>query len=213
MKKIIAIAILLSLTKSMSAQTFAEWFRQKATQKKYLIQQIAALQVYIGYVSKGYSIAKKGLNTIQDIKHGDFDLHKNYFSSLASVNPRIKRYTRVADIISLEINIVRQTASVIRYCKESKQLTFSELTYLQNVFDQLLSDCSKSLDKLFAVITDGSLTMKDDERIEAIDKIYDDIVDKQVFCRSFGNTTKGLCIQRMNEQNEILFSKKLNNVK
>jgi hypothetical protein len=88
-----------------------------------------------------------------------------------------------------------------------------ELTYLQNVFDQLLSDCSKSLDKLFAVIADGSLTMKDDERIEAIDKIYDDMVDKQVFCRSFGNTTKGLCIQRMNEQNEILFSKKLNNVK
>ena len=205
--------MLLSLTKSMSAQTFAEWFRQKATQKKYLIQQIAALQVYIGYVSKGYSIAKKGLNTIQDIKHGDFDLHKNYFSSLASVNPRIKRYTRVADIISLEINIVRQTASVIRYCKESKQLTFSELTYLQNVFDQLLSDCSKSLDKLFAVITDGSLTMKDDERISTIDKIYDDMVDKQVFCRSFGSTTKGLCVQRRNEQNEIQFSKKLNDTK
>ena len=135
--------MLLSLTKPVAAQTFAEWFRQKATQKKYLIQQIAALQVYIGYVSKGYSIAKKGLNTIQDIKHGDFDLHKNYFSSLASVNPTIKRYTRVADIISLEINIVRQTASVIWYCKESNQLTLSELTYLQNVFDQLLSDCSK----------------------------------------------------------------------
>ena len=205
--------MLLSLTKPISAQTFAEWFRQKATQKKYLIQQIAALQVYIGYVSKGYSIAKKGLNTIQDIKHGDFDLHKNYFSSLACVNPTIKRYTRVADIISLEINIVRQTASVIRYCKESNQLTLSELTYLRNVFDQLLSDCSKSLDKLFDVITDGSLMMKDDERIKAIDKIYDDMVDKQVFCRSFGNTTKGLCVQRMNEQNEILFSKKLNNIK
>ncbi len=205
--------MLLSLTKPMSAQTFAEWFRQKATQKKYLIQQIAALQVYIGYVSKGYSIAKKGLNTIQDIKHGDFNLHKNYFSSLASVNPTIKRYSRVAEIISLEINIVRQGASVIRYCKESNQLTLSELTYLQNVFDHLLSDCSKSLDKLFAVITDGSLTMKDDERISAIDKIYDDMVDKQIFCRSFGNTTKGLCVQRMNEQNEIQFSKKLNDIK
>jgi len=205
--------MLLSLTKPMSAQTFAEWFRQKATQKKYLIQQIAALQVYIGYLSKGYSIAKKGLNTIQDIKHGDFNLHKNYFGSLSSVNPTIKRYSRVAEIISLEINIVRQAESVIRYCKESNQLTLSELTYLQNVFGHLLSDCSKSLDKLFAVVTDGSLTMKDDERISAIDKIYDDMVDKQVFCRSFGNATKGLCVQRMNEQNEIQFSKKLNDIK
>ncbi len=205
--------MLLSLIKPMSAQTFAEWFRQKATQKKYLIQQIAALQVYIGYVSKGYSITKKGLNTIQDIKHGDFNVHKNYFSSLASVNPTIKRYSRVAEIISLEINIVRQAASVVRYCRESNQLTLSELTYLQNVFDHLLTDCSKSLDKLFAVITDGSLTMKDDERISAIDKIYNDMVDKQVFCRSFGSTTKGLCVQRRNEQNEIQFSKKLNDTK
>ncbi len=39
------------------AQTFDEWFRQSATQKKYLLQQIAGLQVYIGYVQKGYSIA------------------------------------------------------------------------------------------------------------------------------------------------------------
>jgi hypothetical protein len=213
MKKIIAIAMLLSLTKPVPAQTFAEWFRQKATQKKYLIQQIAALQVYIGYLSKGYSIAKKGLNTIHDIKRGDFDLHKNYFKSLATVNPSIKRYTKVADIISLEINIVKQAASVIRYCKESNQLTLSELNYLQNVFDNLLADCSKSLDQLFDVISDGRLTLKDDERIDAIDRIYSDMVDKQVFCRSFGNTTKGLCIQRINEQDEILFSKKLNDIK
>jgi len=205
--------MLLSLTKPMSAQTFAEWFRQKATQKKYLIQQIAALQVYIGYVSKGYSIARQGLNTIQDIKHGDFDLHKTYFSSLVSVNPTIKRYSKVADIISLEMNIVKQAASVIRYCKKSNQLTNSELNYLQNVYDKLLNDCSKSLDKLFAVITDGNLTLKDDERIGAIDKIYDDIVNKQIFCRSFGSTTKGLCHQRINEQNEITFSKKLNKIK
>ena len=40
------------------AQTFNEWFRQKATQKKYLIQQIAALQVYLDYVQKGYAIAQ-----------------------------------------------------------------------------------------------------------------------------------------------------------
>ena len=75
MKKIIAIALLLSFAESISAQTFDEWFNQKATQRKYLIQQIAALEVYTGYVSDGYSIAKKGLNIIHDIKNGDFNLH------------------------------------------------------------------------------------------------------------------------------------------
>ena len=52
---------------NLTAQTWAEWFRQKATQKKYLLQQIAALHVYSGYLSKGYSIAKDGLNTIKSI--------------------------------------------------------------------------------------------------------------------------------------------------
>ena len=48
---------------NLFAQTLAEWVSQKVTQKKYLLQQIAALQVYSGYLSKGYSIAKDGLNT------------------------------------------------------------------------------------------------------------------------------------------------------
>lgn len=213
MKTIIAIAALLSFSARLSAQTFDEWFRQKATQKKYLIRQIAALQVYAGYLSKGYSIAKQGLITIQDIKHGDFNLHNNYFNSLASVSPTIKRYTKLAQIISLELDIAKQISSVVRYCKQSNQLSFSELNYLQKVFNQLLTDCSNSLDKLADIITEGNLTMKDDERIKAIDTIYEDMLDMQVFWRSFGNTSKGLCKQRINEQNEILFLKKLNEIK
>lgn len=43
------------------AQTFDEWFRQKKTQKKYLVQQIAALKVYLGYLKEGYEIAQKGM--------------------------------------------------------------------------------------------------------------------------------------------------------
>jgi len=213
MKKIIIIASLLCFAESLSAQTFAEWFRQKATQKKYLLQQIAALQVYIGYVSKGYSIAKKGLNTIQDIKHGDLYLHSNYFTSLVTVNPKVKRYTKVADIISLQIDITRQASKTIKDCKNSHQLTTAELEYLQNVFSTLLDDCAKCLDALFNIITNGQLSMKDDERIAAIDKLYNDMADKQIFIRSFSNSSKGLCVQRENDQKNIIISKKLNDLK
>lgn len=213
MKKIIILASLLCFVQTLSAQTFAEWFRQKATQKKYLLQQIAALQVYIGYVSKGYSIAKKGLNTIQDIKHGDLNLHSSYFTSLVTVNPQIKRYAKVADIISLQIDIARQTTKTINDCKKSHQLTAAELAYLQKVFNSLLVDCAKCLDALFNIITNGQLSMKDDERIASIDKLYDDMADKQIFIRAFSNTAKGLCVQRENDQRDILISKKLNDLK
>lgn len=210
MKKLFGIAVLLCNVEFISAQTFAEWFRQTETQKKYLLQQIAALQVYSGYLAKGYAVAKQGLNTIQRIKHGDFNLHSNYFTLLVTVNPRIKGYTKVADIISLQINIAKQIAKTFKDCKKSHQLTSVELNYLQKIFDALLSDCSKCLDALFNIISDGQLSMKDDERIVAIDKIYIDMADKQIFTRAFSNTSTGLCIQRENDQRDIIISKKLN---
>lgn len=213
MKKIIVIALLLSVVTLGNAQTFAEWFNQKATQRKYLIQQIAALKVYIGYVTKGYSIAKKGLNTIQDIKHGDFNLHSSYFTSLITVNPKIKRYAKVADIIALQINIAKQAAKTIKDCKNSHLLSAAELAYLQKVFNTLLDDCAKCLDDLFNLITNGQLSMKDDERIAAIDKLYVDMVDKQVFVWSFSNAAAGLCLQRDSDLKDVIISKKLNGLK
>jgi hypothetical protein len=38
-------SLLLLQSLGSSAQTFAEWWKQGSTQKKYLLQQIAALQV------------------------------------------------------------------------------------------------------------------------------------------------------------------------
>ena len=55
--------------------------------------------------------------------------------------------------------------------------------------------------------------MKDDERIKAINKIYLDMQDKQQFVRAFSNNTAGLSIQRSNEENDIIISKKLNGLK
>ena len=198
---------------NLSAQTSAEWFHQKSTQKKYLLQQIAALQVYSGYLSKGYFIAKNGLNTIKSIRNGDLLQHSNYFTSLATVNPQIKRYKKVADIIATQLSIAKQSGNTIKSFRNNHHFTPSEIHYLQGVFDKLLSDCCKDLDELWNLIVDGNLQMKDDERIEAIDKIYFDMLDKQQFERAFSNNAEGLSIQRSNEENELIISKKINGLK
>jgi len=44
--------------------------------KKYLLQIDSCITgVHIGYVQKANLLAKQGLNTISDIKHGEFNLH------------------------------------------------------------------------------------------------------------------------------------------
>lgn len=213
MKKLLIVSIVALYAVNISAQTSSEWFRQKSTQKKYLLQQIAALKVYSGYLSKGYSIAKNGLNTIKSIKNGDLLQHSNYFTSLVTVNPQIKRYKKVADIIAMQVSIAKQSGNAINSFRNNHHFTPTEFNYLQSVFNTLLSDCAKNLDELLNLITNGNLQMKDDERMKAIDRIYIDMQDKQQFARAFTNNAAGLSIQRSNEENDIIISKKLNGLK
>jgi hypothetical protein len=213
MKKILLISIVILCAENLSAQTWDEWFRQKATQRKYLLQQIAALQVYSGYLSKGYSIANNGLNTINSIKNGDLLQHTNYFTSLVTVNPKIKHYSKVAEIIALQITITKQSGNVLKNFRKNRHFATTEINYLQSVFNKLLSECAKNFDEIFSLITNGNLQMKDDERIKAIDKIYIDMQDKQQFARAFSNSAAGLSIQRSNEANDIIISKKINGIK
>ena len=72
----------------LHAQTWAEWFRQNSTQKKYLLQQIAALSVYSGYLGKGYLVARNGLSVIQQLRQGEVNLHDTHFKSLVALNPK-----------------------------------------------------------------------------------------------------------------------------
>jgi len=212
-KMLLFLLILVSMAGSLKAQTLAEWFQQKKTQKKYLLQQIAALQIYIGYVQKGYQIAKEGLTTIGGFTRGEFNLHADYFNSLKVVNPEIKHYTKVAEIIGLQVKVVQNYNSTFRKLKSTDVFSNDELNYIRSAFSNLLDDCEKTLDELIAVITDGKLEMKDDERIARIDKLYLDMQDKFNFCNSFSNDAKLLAVSRIKEQTDVNTSRALQGIK
>lgn len=195
-----------------NAQTTAEWTQQKKTQIKYLLQQIAAFQTYVGYVKKGYDIANKGLETIGNIKNGEWNLHKDFFNSLKSVNPAVEKYAKITDIVTMQVRIVKQAKLLLNRCRQSDQFTSREIEYLQTVCDNLFAECLKDIDELTMVVTSGKLEMKDDERIRRIEKIYAEMQDKQSFLLSFGNRAILLSKQRQHEQSEVFLSQKLNGI-
>ena len=195
---------------STSAQTTDEWLNQKSTQKKYLLQQIAALQVYLGYAKKGYNIVTSGINTIRNIKKGDLNLHRDFFNRLKNVNPSILKYAKVADIIAYQVKIIRQTKITIQQIRETKQFTEAELDYCKQVFDNLLDECKKTVEELILVTTSGKLEMKDDERLKRIDGLYADVQYKYSFACSFSEDMGLLAVQRLGEQMEINRSKLIN---
>ena len=211
MKKLLAITFGLCLWMScVQAQTWNEWFRQKKTQKKYLIQQIAALKVYLKYLKEGYDVAKKGLGMIGDINDGNFNDHSTYFASLSLVNPSIKQSGKIALIANMQQQIMSEFRKLDKECRENEYLTDDELEYVRDVYSNMLVKCEESISELNTIITDHSSQLKDDERIERIDLIYEDMSDKRDFARSFSNSTRIIMAQRLREKSEVVTQEKLN---
>jgi hypothetical protein len=205
--KTICVTLLLAFSTIANAQTWDEWFNQTETQKKYLLQQIAALKVYIDYAEKGYNIANQGLQTIHSIKNGDFNLHNDFFNSLKQVNPALQSWSRVADIIVLQIKIVKQAKEAVSSVTAAGQFTSDEVDYCKTVFDRLAEDCLEDIDELIQVTTSGTLDMKDDESMKRIEKIFLGMQDKYAFVCSFSNEMKMLSAQRQTETREVNLSK------
>ena len=194
MKKMI---ILLVLSISVTANAFAQ-----NKQTKVLLEQIAALHVYIGYAQKGYSIVKKGLNTIGDFKRGEFNLHTDYLNSLGTVNPAVSGSTRVGQILLLQGRILERCESTRSFLQDHDFFHGDELDYLERVFARLDGDCEKILEELEAVTTDNELEMKDSERLERIDKLYAAMLDAYNFCQQFTGDARLLAEARKRNHND-----------
>jgi len=212
MKPIIVI-VLFVISSAVKAQTYDEWARQKKTQKKYLLDQILALRTYGSYLTKGYSVVKGGLNTIQQIKRGDLKLHEKFFESFRVVSPAVRQYSKVGDITRMQYNIVKRSGAELKRWRASDQLTASEVIYLEDVIGRLLDDCLKTLDALYNVVNDTKLEMKDEGRIQLIDALYVQMVDQNTFLESFTASANRLVMQRKVEAKGIKLSKKLNGLK
>lgn len=200
--KLTLCVLFVAIGATVKAQTFSEWFRQKATQRKYLIEQIAALKAYGMVLKNGYNVSRDGLKAIGDIKDGDFNLHKDYFNSLKAVNPEISKYPRAKDIATIQQNIVALTAKNRQQVRSSGQFSSAELSYINGVYDRLQKDCLQTLSDLETVTTSGNIEMKDDERIERIDKLYKDSQSQYGFAKSFGNSLSVMSIHKKKEATE-----------
>ncbi len=201
MKKIFLLVLITALTTgNLHAQ---------AKQQRMLLQQIAALQVYIGYAQKGYSAVQKGLNTIGDFKSGEFNLHTDYLNSLKTVNPKIKKYARVTEIIGLQIKIMKSYKSLHQQIQQDDLFHGDEVDYIKRVFEKLIKNCDSNLDELLTIVTDGELEMKDDERMKRIDIIYQNMLDNYTFFESFSNQTKLIAVSKAAELKEAKNSRVL----
>jgi hypothetical protein len=186
-------------TRCAHAQTFDEWFRQKKTRIRYLVEQIAAYEVFDLDLKKGYGIARTGLDFIGDTTASEFALHTAYYHSLKAVNPAVAGYARIPGIFSMASAIVTE----IRKIGEDPGMTAAESAYLDLVSKNLIAALNTSLDELTAVLTENDYVMSDNQRMGRIDAIYASVEDKYAFSQSFVSEARLVSGERAVSNNEI----------
>ena len=202
MKKIFLLVLFTALiTGNLHAQ---------AKQQRMVLEQIAGLKVYIGYAQKGYSAVKKGLNTIGDFKRGEFNLHTDYLNSLKVVNPKIKKYARVTEIIGLQTKIMKSYKSLHQQIRQDDLFHGDELDYIEKAFERLIDNCNGTLDQLLTISTDAKLEMTDDQRLEHIDSLYAAMMADYSFCQHFSQEIEILSLSKAKERKDVGQSKILN---
>jgi hypothetical protein len=208
-KKLLAFTVMTlaasALATTVRAQTFAEWFRQKSTQKKYLLQQIAALQLYAAYYKAGNNIAHNGLGSITGSLTSENWAHTTYYNNLSNVSPVVKNNKQVNDILQWQNDILSRMTSL----DKTANLNVGEKKYIIQVKTALFKDCDQQITELQNVITDSKLKMSDEERLKHIGLIHSAMQNNYRFASAFADKVKVYAVQRMQENNNVISEKKI----
>jgi hypothetical protein len=201
MKKIIIAIVFAASFTNANAQS------DEAQQLILNVEKLAQFKKILNGMYDAYKIIFKGYTAVKDLSQGNFSLHKTFFDRLEQVSPGVRNYKRIGDIFNYQLRTVKEYKAAYTHFKEEKSFTLQELEYLSKVYSNLFNDSLKNLEELAIIITAGKLRMSDDERLQAIDRIYANVVDQYSFLNEFNISAAMLALQRKAEQTEIKMSR------
>jgi hypothetical protein len=183
---------------------FNEIFKQKKTQRRYSLKQIALLQTYYQFLKKGYEVAQKGLNLIGTIKDANFQQHQNYFASLKSVKPGIRNYSRIQLTLS-QYNNVQVALDRILSGPYREAFAAHEWQEVTQACDLLREESISIRDDLMLVVAAGELQMTDDERLERIDRLNKEMSSTYTHAAEFSSSIESLWRARAKARKEDVY--------
>lgn len=176
------------------------------------IEKLSQFKQILEDLKKGYDILHKGYNTIKNISEGNFKLHKGFLDALMKVSPTVRNYHKVAGIIDMQIALITEYKAALSRFKNEGNFSTAEIGHMEKVYSNLVSLSLRSLDELSTVITAEKLRMSDNERLSAIDEIFDQMQDKLVFLRHYNDDASVLSTQRAKEKHDATLLKALEGI-
>lgn len=202
--KILAITMITSigLPLTSQAQSIADCIEQLALD----YQKLAGLKSVLTQMYTGYEVLSKGYNSVKSVSQGNFTLQEAFLDGLYVVSPTVRKYPRVADILSNQGHLVSEYKSASGRNRQAGAFSPDELSYMAGIYDHLISASLKNLDDLAMVMGDNKLRMSDAERLTIIDRIYAESRDQLSYLRKFNGQAERMALQRQQaavDQNNV----------
>lgn len=166
------------------------------------VEKLSQLKNILSDMKKGYSMVADGYKKVKDVASGNFSLHQVFLDGLLVVSPEVKKYRRVAGIISDQRKLVSEYKNALKVFRAADVFSSRELEYVQRVYSSLFDRSLQHLEELAMVITSSKLRMGDQERLEAIDRIFMDTSAELEFLRDFTRQAAVLVRQKQSAQRE-----------
>lgn len=207
MKRFVCI---MSITLSFLTSSHLSYSQAAEAQQLLLnIEKLAQFKAILNQLYNSYKVLETGYNKVKDFTSGNFKLHQVFLDGLYLVNPEIRKYYRIPEIISDQLKIVKSYKNFISMYKPSVLFRTDEITYMSKVFASLLEESISNLDELILVITSSKLRMSDEERLSRIDKVHKTMRSKVEFIKTFNQENKILALQRWKLKVELQSMEKL----
>lgn len=167
------------------------------------VEKLNQLREILDKMYDGYKILSEGYQKIKDVTSGNFKIHDIFLDGLFLINPEIQKYRRVVDIIENQLYLVKEYKAAYNGFKNSGAFNVEQIEYIANVYEKLFSDSMENLDELLIIITARQVRMSDDERLAAIDRIYESVTKKLKFLRVFNSQQAMLGVSRLQDKYEM----------
>jgi hypothetical protein len=161
-----------------------------------MLQQVAALEDFIGTAEQGYQVEEQDIYTIGAITGEEFLLHQAFFNSLVTVNPVVNNMPAVTDINKLYGAIINQLSASLKNYRQSVWITAKEMQDINKVYMTISDRCGQDINALQLCLTNNNLKMTDGERIRYIGAIHTDIKEIHGFVQAFQVSTDLLIVRR-----------------
>lgn len=145
---LLAVTALLAGAPGAAGQLPEEWLQQKQTQKKYLIEQIAAVRTYGQILQEGYAVARQGLSLWGRISGRDQSQHQDHYARQAAINPAVP---------------VPALSALVTPAAEPR-LPLRQSAYLRAVDAQLRRQADQLMQEAQALATASHYTLSDQAR-------------------------------------------------